>query len=124
MSILSLLLATACGIGFISVILFLLFGQITVRKLRKNPATKHELGTELVSGWDIVNAAQALAVPESIIRKFKNSALSPLYANADVLFKHTNKLDKLLAFLFYWLMMLSGLSLALLALLDVLGVFG
>ena len=73
MSILSLLLATACGIGFISVILFLLFGQITVRKLRKNPATKHELGTELVSGWDIVNAAQALAVPESIIRKFKNS---------------------------------------------------
>ena len=112
------------AIAFVTMVLFILFGQITVRKLRKNPATKDELGIEFVSGWDIINVAQALAMPTSIIRKFKDTKLSFLYANADLLIKHTNKFDRFLAFLFYWLLMSSGLFMATWALLDVTGVLG
>ncbi len=36
---------------FITCILFVLFGQITVRKLRKNPETKNHLGVQFVHGW-------------------------------------------------------------------------
>lgn len=107
---------------FLSAIFYVAFGQITVRKRRKNPETKNELGMEFVSGWDIINVAQALAMPTFIIRKFKNTKLSFLYANADILIKHTNKFDRLLAFLFYWLLMSSGLFMAGWALLDVTGI--
>ncbi len=109
---------------FFSAILYVAFGQITVRKLRKNPATKNELGMEFVSGWDILNVAQALAMPIFLIHKLKNSKLSFLYANTELLRKHTNKFDRLLAFLFYWLLTSSGLFLAGWALLDVTGVLG
>ena len=42
----------------ISMVLYVIFGQVTVRKLRKNPETKHELGVEFASGWDIFNDMQ------------------------------------------------------------------
>jgi len=57
MSLLSKLLAFTTFLTFIAGFLFVLFGQITVRKLRKNPATKNELGVEFLSGWDIINVA-------------------------------------------------------------------
>ncbi len=123
LSLLSTLLAIAGTLGFVAIILFVAFGQITVRKLRKNSETTRELGIELLSGWDIINVAQALAMPSSITRKLKNTPLSAFYANADILRKHTNRFDWVLGSLFYWLFMLSGLSLALLALLDTFGVF-
>lgn len=107
---------------FVVMILYVLLGQITVRKLRKNPETKNELGMEFVSGWDIINVAQALAIPAFIIRRFKDTPLSFLYANAELLIKHTNKFDRVLAFIFYWLLMTSGLFMAFWALLDVTGV--
>ena len=103
-------------------LLFVLFGQMTVRKLRKNPDTKHDLGAEFVSGWDIINVAQALSIPRSLIKKFKVSQLSLLYADADLLYKHTNKYDRFLGRLFYCMLMISGLSGALLGLLNVFGV--
>lgn len=109
---------------FITMLLFVLFGQMTVRRLRKNPETKHDLGVELVSGWDIINVAQALFIPRSIIKKFKGSKLSLLYADADLLYKHTNKYDRFLGRLFYGMLMISGLSGALLGLLNVFGVLG
>ena len=123
MSLLSTLLAIAACVGFVAIILFVAFGQITVRKLRKNPETTRELGVEFLSGWDIINVAQALAMPSMIMRKLKDSPLSALYADADILRKHTNRFDRMLGSLFYWLFMLSGLSLAILALLDTIGVF-
>jgi len=64
-----------------------------------------------------------LAIPKVIIQKFSKSRLSALYANADLLHKHTNKFDRALGGLFYWLLMFSGLSGALLVLLNALGVF-
>ena len=38
----------------LSAVLYVVFGQVTVRKLRKNPNTKELLGMEFISGWDII----------------------------------------------------------------------
>ena len=119
----SLIFACLMACMFVTCILYVLFGQITVRKLRKNAKTKDALGLEYASGWDIINVAQALAFPRSWSKKLRNSKISFMYANAEILIENTNKLDRLLGMLFYWLMMFSGLSGALLVLLNTLGVF-
>ncbi len=124
MSLFAKLLAIPAVLGLIACILYILFGQITVRKLRKNPETKDSLGLEYVSGWDIINVAQTLAFPRSWSKKLENGKLSFLYANISIIQSHTTKFDRFLGALFYWLLMISGLSLALLALLDALGIFG
>jgi hypothetical protein len=82
--------------------LFVAFGQITVRKLRKNPATKQALGMEFASGWDILNAAQALSIPGSLSRKLESGALSFLYANSSLLYAHTTRADRILARAFFY----------------------
>lgn len=104
-------------------ILFVLFGQITVRKLRKNPKTRDALGLEYVSGWDIINAAQALAFPRSLSKKLERSPLSFIYANSLVLIENTSRLDRFLGSLFYWMMIVTGMSGALLVLLESVGIF-
>ncbi len=65
----STLLAIPFAVGLIACILFVIFGQITVRKLRKIPETKLVLGIELLSGWDIINVATVLALPKGYARK-------------------------------------------------------
>jgi len=102
----------------ISLVLYVLFGQITVRKLCKNPATKNELCLEFVSGWDIINVAQALSLPRSIIRKLSNTPIGFLYADADLLLRYTTVFDRFLAKVFYWLFMFSGISMITLVILD------
>jgi len=123
MSTFSQLFALACFFLFLACILYVIFGQLTVRKLRKNPKTKAALGIEYASGWDIINVAQALAFPRSWSRKLEKSPLSYLYANSDLLFENTTKFDQILAAVFFWLLTLSGLSAALLLLLNALGLF-
>lgn len=123
MNFLDTLLMIACAVCFVNLIIFVLFGQITVRKLRKNPATKEELGVEFMSGWDILNVAEALAFPNFMARKLKNSPLSGLYADKDLLQKHTNRFDKILGTIFYVLFLASGLTFAFLALLAFLGFY-
>ena len=100
-----------------------MFGQITVRKLRKNPETKNALGTEFASGWDILNTAQALAIPKIWAQKLKSSPLSGLYADVDLLYKNTSKFDRVLAFIVYWLLMTSVGILLVLMVLDLAGIF-
>lgn len=99
------------AIGFfgmiISLVFCVLFGQITVRKLRKNPKTKNLLGAELASGWDIFNAAQALSLPRSITRKLAASPLAGFSANRDALDNNTNVFDRVLAKTFYWMLVIS-----------------
>ncbi len=123
MNLFAKLLAIPAVLGFAACILYVLFGQITVRKLRKKPETKSALGLEYVSGWDIINVAQAIAFPKAWSKKLESGKLSFLYANASVILAHTTKFDRLLGALFYWLLMISGLSLALLAFLDAIGTF-
>ncbi|MGY0565792.1 MAG: hypothetical protein ACW7DQ_20175 [Paraglaciecola chathamensis] len=123
MSLFSQLLAIACAIGFFAAIFYVIFGQTTVRKLRKNPLTKERLGFEYVSGWDIINVAQSVSIPRRWSKKLENSPLSTLYANSEIIFDQTTKLDRLIGAVFYWLLTLSGLMMISLAVLDVLGVF-
>ena len=123
MSMFSQLLGFVAIFVFFACILYVLFGQITVRKLRKNPNTKDLLGVEYVSGWDIINVAQAFAFPRSWTKKVENSKFSFIYANATVLYENTTKFDRILGCIFYWLLTLSGLSGAFLVLLNYLGVF-
>lgn len=119
----SSLLAIAASIGFLAIILFVLFGQITVRKLRKNPETKCALGSEFTSGWDILNVAQALSIPMTWSKKLENSRISFLYANSNLLIKYTTKFDRILGRMFFLCWATSGLMFFSLMLLDLLGVF-
>ena len=123
MTLFSKLLAAPAALGFIACILYVLFGQITVRKLRKNPETKHALGLEMVSGWDIINVAQALSIPSFLTKKLSASKIAFLYANTEALRSHTTKLDRMLGVLFYYTFMTSGLLLGLLAALEAIGIF-
>ncbi len=123
MTIEYLLLITSMGTFFIAMFLFVIFGQVTVRKLRKKPETKDELGIEFASGWDVLNVAGALAMPRWLNRKLRNTPLSYLYANADLLYKSTNTFDRILAALFYWMFVSSVLVLMTLAILDGFGFF-
>lgn len=123
MSTFSQLLAIVAFLMFWVCILYVLFGQITVRKLRKNPKTKDALGIEYASGWDIVNVSSALAMPRSWSRKLEKSPLSYLYANSDLLFENTTKFDQLLGAIFYWLLMFTGLSGPIFVLLNSFGLF-
>lgn len=119
----SLMFTIGLAGSFISMILYILFGQITVRKLRKNATLKNALGFEFLSGWDIINTAQALSIPRTLSRKLENSKLSALYANSELLFQHTTKFDRLLGATFYWLLTFSGLTMILLVILDALDLF-
>jgi len=123
MSMLSVLFGIASGFVLLALFLYEVFGQITVRKLRKNPNTKDALGTEFASGWDIINVAQALAIPKTWAQKLKSSPLSALYADVNLLYKYTSKFDRILAFILYWLLISSVATALLLILLDAMGIF-
>lgn len=101
----------------------MLFGQITVRKLRKNPETKDALGIEFASGWDILNVAKVMAMPKKFAQKLKGTPKSVFYADIDLLYKHTSAFDRMLGAIFYWLYVFTGLSMILLVLLNTFGFF-
>jgi len=122
------LFALSAAAAFISMILYIIFGQVTVRKLRKKPETKHELGIEFISGWDIFNVAGALALPKAITRRIKRNSISMgmgqgFEADPDILYKYTTVFDRVLAHLFYWSWVFSGFGLVILVILNWVGVF-
>ncbi len=124
----STLLGVAVAMMFVSAILFVIFGQVTVRKLRKNPETRDELGIEFISGWDVFNVAGALALPKAITRRIKRNSISMgmgqgFEADPDILYKHTTVFDRVLARVFYTLYIFSGLGGIILVLLNWFGVF-
>jgi len=82
-------------------IIYVIFGQVSVRKLRKNPITKNSLGLELVSGWDILNVAFALSYPGWMRERIKKSSLSFLEADYDATYAHTTKFDRRFAKIIY-----------------------
>lgn len=123
MSIESALFGIALIELFFAMILFVVFGQVTMRKLRKNPNTKNELGLELASGWDILNVAGSLFWPRWLNKKLKNTPLSSLYADAEILNKHVNLFDKALAKVFYFFWVTSILIILTLAILSSFGAF-
>jgi len=104
-------------------IFLVLFGQITVRKLRKKTELKNKLGVSFVSGSDIFSVAQALWLPKTMIRKIQKSSLSFLHADSELLYKHTTIFDRVLARIFYTLFVLSGFSMIILVVLEAVGIF-
>jgi len=118
-----MLLGWCVAVMFLSLLLYVIFGQVTVRKLRKNPETKHELGLEFASGWDILNVAQALATPRKIHKILENGQLAFLHANSELIAKHTNRFDKVLAIIFFWMFMGSAFCMISLMILDKIGFF-
>ena len=123
MTLFSQLLAFAASLMFLALILYVVFGQVTVRKLRKNQDTKNALGIEFASGWDIINAAQALAIPRAWSKKLENSPLSSFYAKSECLRENTTAFDRFLAIVFYWIFTCSGLMMIGLMVLDGFGIF-
>jgi small-conductance mechanosensitive channel len=107
---------------FLGVILFLVFAQVTVRKLEKNPATKHELGVEFMSGQRIYHVAFALVLPLWYFRKARQNPMSIINANAELVRQYTNRFDKFLAYVFFWVSAISALGTIICAILTSLGV--
>lgn len=107
--------------SIITGVLFVIFGRITARKLRKNPDTKAQLGIELVSGWDILNVAAALSRPKWLSERFKKSGLSYLTANSDILYNHTTPFDRILARVFWYTYVASGTGMILVLILNLFG---
>lgn len=109
--------------GFVSWILFVVFGQLTVRKLRKNSALKEKLGFEFINGYDIFNVASALTAPKWFRDKFHKSQLSFLAADYQALYENTTLLDRVLGRTFWILFSISGSAMILLVVLNGLGIF-
>ena len=82
-------------------IIYIIFGQVLVRKLRKNPITKKSLGLEFVSGWDILNVAFSLSYPVWMREVAKKSPLSFLEADYDAIYPYTTRFDRVLAKIIY-----------------------
>lgn len=122
MKLITLLVGIMIGMSFVTMVLYVAFGQVTVRKLRKNQKTKEALGLEYVSGWDIINVAQAVALPSSWSRKLEESPLSFIYAKSVLVCENTTKFDRILGLFFYWLMVATGFFGILLVILNSLGV--
>lgn len=122
MNMAATLVALAIGFSVFTGLLYVLFGQITVRKLRKRPEARNALGVELVSGWDILNVAGALSRPRWLNERFKKSSMSAMAADAEVLNNATNTFDRILGRLFFLFFCISGGLGVLLALLAAFGV--
>lgn len=84
-------------------ILFIVFGETTVRRLRKEPSTREKLGFDFVGGRDIINVAMALSLPKKLMRKARSSKLDFMFADADTLYQHTTRYDRVMARSFYYL---------------------
>jgi hypothetical protein len=96
---------------FMAMLTFLLFGQITLRRLRKNKKVKKLLGFDFVNGVDIFIVAFVLSIPRSWGRRIDSGPLSFFYANSEALYKHTSRFDRFLGRIFYGLLSTSLLSL-------------
>ncbi len=122
MSLFSQLLGINAIFVLLGLVLYVVFGQVTVRRLRKNPATKKALGLEFASGWDVINAAQALSLPRRLTKKLESSPLSAMYADSNLLRQNTTFVDRIIAAVFYWVFILSSLSMIVLVSLNGLGI--
>ncbi|MEJ2631893.1 MAG: hypothetical protein P8015_11875 [Acidihalobacter sp.] len=72
----TILFLFALASAIVTGVLFVIFGEVTVRKLRRNPETKDLLGMEFISGWDIQNVAVTLALPKSFMKRIDKGSTS------------------------------------------------
>ena len=124
MSLFSQLLAFSFIVLLVALLLFVIFGQVTVRKLRKNPETKDALGLEYASGTDIANVVKILSISKHRAEKLRHGRMSFLYADRELIYKHTSRFDRLLAKSVYWSLVLGGGSMIVLMIGNFTGVLG
>ncbi len=117
--------STLLGICFLFIligwVLFVLFGQITVRRLRKNPETRNKLGLEFASGWDIFNVAGAMCRPQWLSERLRRSTLSFSAADERPIYENTNWFDRLLGRTMFIMMMSAVAVMLVLILLNFIG---
>ena len=117
--------STLLGICFLFIligwVLFVLFGQITVRRLRKNPETRDKLGLEFASGWDIFNVAGAMCRPQWLSERLRRSTLSFTAADERPIYENTNWFDRLLGRTMFIMMMGAVAVMLVLILLNFIG---
>ncbi len=123
MDILSTLLGISFAFCLTAAIMCIIFGLVTMPRLRKNPETKDKLGVSFLSGWDTFNVAGAFYRPKWLDRKLKESSLPGLAADSHALYKHTTVFDRVLARMFWLPLCISVPSMLLLAILESLGIF-
>ena len=103
-------------------LLYVVFGQITVRKLRKNPETKGHLGMTFINGSDIYNVSAIFSYPRFFLKRLekgqKHYGNSTMVANKDVLLKHTNLFDRILGRIVFWQIHLSVVFMFIFAILN------
>lgn len=121
MSTFSALLGAASAAALVAWLLYLIFAQVTVRRLEKDPAVREQMGFEAISGWRVFNVAEALVLPRSFFEMARKTLLSGMYANATLLRAHATRLDRVLAHLFFWTFFGSGAAIVLLVALHYLG---
>ncbi|MEJ2674626.1 MAG: hypothetical protein P8011_05455 [Acidihalobacter sp.] len=97
----TILFLFALASAIVTGVLFVIFGEVTVRKLRRNPETKDLLGMEFISGWDIQNVAVTLALPKSFMKRIDKGSTSFLHANSETIYRNTTKIDRFLGRAFF-----------------------
>jgi len=114
----SFFLAIAVTMAVIAWVLLLILGLSTMRKLKKNPRTRDQLGINLIWGWQTINVAQAVTLPRSWMQKLRDRVDGSKFANHELLHIHTTMLDRLLLRLFFIIFSVSGVSIVLLTTFD------
>ena len=98
------LVALSFGLAFV-------FSLTTVRKLRRNPATRDALGIPIfMTGGLTGNVAQACGCPEFLLRISARGPLRVLDADRELVFRHTTRLDRALGRLCFWSWVVGGVA--------------
>ena len=95
-----------CGLTALGV-----FGCITVRRLRRNPALRDLLGWQPLPGFATLNASFALSASRSLVRMLEISPLRALSADPAALHRHTAPWERRLA-RFAWRSLLLSVVMA------------
>ncbi len=74
--------------------LFLIINIKTVRRLRKNPITKDEMGFHLFWGWYALNLSVALFASKKWMIKRRSHSDGYLFANPDLMRQYTTLFEK------------------------------
>lgn len=87
------------------------FSLVTVRKLRRNPATRHALGVAIcLTGGETGNVAQSLGCPAVLLRLSARGPLRALDADRELVLQHTTPLDRALGRLCFWSWVAAGVA--------------
>ncbi len=99
-------------------VLFFIINLKTVRRLRKNPITKDELGLSLVWGWHAITVSEALLFSKEYTTKRRKRSHGYMFANYDLVYQYTTPFEKAICKLFIILGVFSVLGILISGLLD------